>query len=442
MTHYPTGGATATTLQARGSTPPLSDFIAGIDLPALVENYAGAGKHLGGKYLFACPNPDHYDENPSFSVFLGRHGAWLCKCWSSCGLIGDALNFMEWQLRCDKPAALRTLREWVGQPSALPYSVAAKKASKKVAPVKVDPGYTVVNDLDAMADYLTSRQWPAEVVEAFGLQIVQLKRSTDWQAMRVLHPFYEYRAGEWCATSWQARRLDNLTDTKWLAPLGTALPLYNVRSLDADDLTAAIICEGPADTVTAWLALRDVPGIAVVGVPGSQAWRSEWAEYFTGLAVVIAADNDKSGADMTATVANGLQPGAKLLIAACPPADVNDLTDMAKVHGLQAVRQLLTKALPVQVPDFVPFATPPGDAWAQQWAIITAHFTNAVTVCRVCKTPTPHAYCDKCSALTKNVHGRPVHWAQCDTCHEHSLAGHGKKCPRCKGSRLKVAVQP
>ena len=442
MTHYPTGGATSTTLQARGSMPPLRDFIAGIDLPQLVEHYAGPGKHSGGSYLFKCPNPEHYDAHPSFSVFTGKGGAWRCHCLSQCGDVGDALDFLAWQLRCDKSEALRTLREWAGQPNALPYSVAAKKVSKHVAQVKTDPGFTEVGDLAAMSDYLTARQWPAEVVEAFGLRIVRLNRASERDTVRVLHPFYEHRAGEWRATSWQARRLDNVSEVRWLGPLGGSLPLYNVRSLDADELTAAIICEGPADTVTAWLAVRDIPGIAVVGVAGSQAWRSQWADYFTGLAVVIAGDGDKAGEAFTAKVARDLHKGAAALLAACPPEGVNDLTDMAKAHGLQAVRQLLTKALPMQVPDFKPTTTPPGDASAQQWALITSHFTNAVTVCRVCKTPTPHAYCDKCSALTKSVNGKPVHWAQCDTCHEHSLAGHGKKCPRCKGSRLKVEVQP
>ena len=292
MTHYPIGGAGATTLHSRGSMPSLRDFIAGIHLPALVEHYAGPGKQRGGKYLHQCPNPDHYDGHPSFSVFEGRDGVWRCGCQSQCGHIGNALDFLVWQLRCTTSEALRALRAWAGQPTALPYATQAKKASKQVAQVKTDPGYTEVNDLAAMSDYLTARQWPAEVVEAFGLRIVRLNRTSERDTVRVLHPFYEHRAGEWRATSWQARRLDNVTESKWLAPLGMALPLYNVRSLDADGLTAAIICEGPADTVTAWLAVRDVPGIAVVGVPGSQAWRKQWAEYFTGLAVVIAGDAD------------------------------------------------------------------------------------------------------------------------------------------------------
>jgi len=442
MTHYPKGGASSTTLQARGSMPPLRDFIAGIDLPQLVEHYTGPGKHSGGNYLFSCPNPDHYDAHASFSVFMGKAGAWRCHCLSQCGHVGDALDFVAWQLRCDKSAALRELRTWAGQPNPLPYSAPAKKVSKHAAPQKTDPGYTAIDDVAAMSDYLASRQWPAEVVEAFGLRIVRLNRATERDTVRVLHPFNEYREGEWCATSWQARRLDNVSELRWLGPLGASLPLYNLRALDAEALTAAIICEGPADTVTAWLAVRDVPGVAVVGVPGSQAWRSEWAAYFNGLAVVIAGDGDKAGATFTTKVATHLRAGAALLVAACPPEGVNDLTDMAKAHGLQAVRQLLTKALPMQVPDFVPTATPPGDTWAQQWALITSHFTNAVTVCRVCSTPTPHTYCDKCSALTKGVHGKQVHWSQCDTCHEHSLAGHGKKCPRCGGARVKAAVQP
>lgn len=447
MTKIPHRWANASlTSHSRGSLPPLNDLITGIDLPALVATYAGPGKHSGGKWLYQCPNPEHFDASPSFSVFMGRNGQWLCGCLSQCGHIGNAFKFVQWLHKCDNAEAVRLLRAWAGQPAPLPYQVAKKDKRKQVidaTPERIDPGYSAVNDAGALSAYLHSRQWPTEVVEAFGLQVVRLNRDTERNTLRVLHPFFEHKAGEWRATSWQARRLDNASAKKWLAPLGGALPLYNLRALDPQDITAAVVCEGPADTVTAWLATRDIAGLAVVGVPGAQSWRAEWAAYFEGLTVVIAGDNDNAGAAFTTKVATDLRASASLLVAACPPEGVNDLTDMAKVRGLDAVRELLTKALPVSVPKSAPTSTPPGDAWAETWAVISAAFPGAFTVCRVCSTPTTHAYCDKCTRLTRRDNGKPVKWAECDNCHEHSLAGHGKKCPRCRaGNRVACEVQP
>jgi hypothetical protein len=429
-------------MHTRGSLPPLKDLIDGIDLPALVATYAGPGKHSGGSWLYQCPNPGHPDASPSFSVFKGRNGQWLCGCLSQCGHVGNAFDFMQWLHKCDNAETVRRLRSFTGQAAPLPHRPAKNAASKQhVAPKpkRPDPGFTVVNDAGALSAYLASRQWPAEVAEAFGLQVVRLNRHFEQDTLRVLHPFFEHKAGEWRATSWQARRLDNANAQKWLAPLGAALPLYNLRALDPAELTSAVVCEGPADTVTAWLATRDIDGLAVVGVPGSQAWRTEWAAYFEGLAVVIAGDNDKAGATFTAKVAGDLRASAALLVSACPPEGVNDLTDMAKVHGLGAVRELLTKALPVRVPRVAAAATPPGD----ELTAVLALFTGAFTVCRVCLAPTPNAYCRNCTRLARLDTGKPVQWAECDHCREPALGGHGKKCRRCgEGRRVACEVQP
>jgi hypothetical protein len=444
MKPYPNGGALqAFATNSRGSLPPLKDLVAGIDLPALVAHYAGPGKHSGGKYLFQCPNPSHADSKPSFSVFTGRGGAWRCHCLSQCGHIGDALDFMRWQHGCETGEAVKRLREWANLPAPLPYLPKAKSKQAKASIDVQDPGYSVVNDAAAMAAYLASREWPTEVVEAFGLQVVRLNRPSESKTLRVLHPFTEYRAGEWRATSWQARRLDNAEEVRWLGPRNASLPLYNLRALDTETLSAVVVCEGPADTVTAWLATRGIEGLAVVGVAGAQAWRREWRDYFAGVAVVIAGDNDPAGEAFTLKVANDLRGIAGTLIAACPPEGVSDLTDMAKAHGLDAVRTLLTEALPIEVPAITPTTTAPGDEWAAQWALLTAHFPTAFTVCKVCATPTPHAYCDKCSALTRRESSKPLRWAKCDHCGEHTVGGHGSKCRVCgEGHRVNCEVQP
>jgi hypothetical protein len=442
MTKIPQAWAKSSHMHSKGGTLlPLKELIAGIDLPALIQQYAGPGKHSGGKWLYSCPNADHYDAHASFSVFTGRDGKWHAHCLSQCGHIGDALACMTWLHRCDNAEGIRRLREWAGQPATFNATPPAKSKSKQVAAMQAhDPGYTVLDEPTTMSAYLNSRAWPSDTVEHFGLKVVRLNRANEGQVVRVLHPFHEYRGGAWCETSWQARRLDNSPERRWLGPLGGSLPIYNLQALDPSDLRAVVICEGVSDTVTAWLAVRDIHGIGVIGVPGSQAWQRQWASYFAGLEVVIAGDNDKAGAAFTTTVANDLRSVAASLIDACPASDVNDLTDMAKVSGLDSVRHLLTNALTLKASPNALSTTPPSDPVA----LVLAQFKGSHIVCRVCNTPTPAAYCTNCAALTKSKHTKALKWAGCDICHEPSLGGNGKKCKRsqCGGTFRAYEVQP
>jgi len=449
-----------------GSLPPLKDLIAGIDLPALVAQHTGPGKHSGGSWLFPCPNPAHQDTHPSFSVFKGRGGVWLCNCLSQCDHIGDALEFVKWHYQCDTSEGARRLREFAGMPQLGAHRAKSANGTEKHAPhfamsdesgaggtytapekcktkpvnAPQDPGYTVLNDTATLTAYLTSRQWPLEVVDAFGLKVVRLNRTAEAHTVRVLHPFTECRSGEWRETAWQARRVDNSSERRWLGPLKCPLPLYNLRGLDPAELRAVVVCEGVSDTVTAWLAVRDIPGVGVVGVPGALSWRTEWAAYFTGLEVVLAGDNDKAGAKFTRDIAHHLRGVAASLVDACPAHEVNDLTDMAKVHGIDGVRGLLLGALKLTAaPQALP-TTPPSDPLA----LVLEHFKGSHTVCRVCHSPTAHAYCVRCDKLTHRTNGKPVKWAHCDTCGEPSLGGNGKKCKRleCGGTFSVSEVRP
>jgi hypothetical protein len=449
-----------------GSLPPLKDLIAGIDLPALVAAHTGPGKHSGGSWVFPCPNPAHPDTHASFSVFKGRGGVWLCHCLSQCDHIGDALEFLKWHYQCDTAEGVSRLRQFAGLPQVGTHREKSGKRGEKHAPqfatsdetsaggiytapeksktkpvaAPQDPGYTVLNEPDTLNAYLNARQWPLEVVETFGLKVVRLNRNTEARTVRVLHPFTEWREGAWRETAWQARRIDNSSERRWLGPLNAPLPLYNLRGLDPAELRAVVVCEGVSDTVTAWLAVRDLEGVGVVGVPGAQAWRREWAAYFTGLEVVIAGDNDKAGALFTAKVAAELRGVASSLIDACPAQEVNDLTDMAKAYGIDGVRGLLLGALKVSAPPQALPTTPPLDPVA----LVLEQFAGSFTVCRVCTTPTEHTYCTNCDALARVGRSKPVRWSHCDTCGEHSLGGNGRKCKRleCGGTFAVSEVRP
>jgi 5S rRNA maturation endonuclease (ribonuclease M5) len=115
-----------------------------------------------------------------------------------------------------------------------------------------------------------------------------------------------------------------------------------LRSLERDEITAVVICEGPADTITASLALKENLEVAVIGVPGVSAWRSEWSELLNGLRIVVAADNDEAGHTLEQAVSNSVGRKIKLVR---PDSTHGDLTETAKHLGLDTLRSLLLSAI-------------------------------------------------------------------------------------------------
>jgi DNA primase len=119
--------------------------------------------------------------------------------------------------------------------------------------------------------------------------------------------------------------------------------LFNLRSLEVENLEAVVICEGAADTITATLALEGCTFIAVVGVPGVNAWQRTWAQLFNGLRVVVAADNDTAGQTLEKLIRQDLDRAPDYY----RPSS-GDLTDTAKAIGLPALRELLLGRLATQ----------------------------------------------------------------------------------------------
>jgi hypothetical protein len=177
-------------------------------------------------------------------------------------------------------------------------------------------------------------------VDRFGLEVV-----TDaYGAERIRHPFYSpSSSGEWVVTYWQDRGTKG-SRHKWLSAKGAPPVLHNLRSLEAEELTAVVITEGPADCITATLALEGLPSVAVIGVPGASAWRTEWAELLTDLRVVIAADNDEAGRRLEEAV----RASVRSSIGIYRPSR-GDLTDTVREVGLVEVRRLLLRSLGASV---------------------------------------------------------------------------------------------
>ena len=392
--------------------PPLRDLVASIDLSALVEKYAGACLRNGSRgYLFRCPNPSHPDTSPSFSVFTGAGGVQRCHCLSSCGHIGDALAFLKWLNNCDTKTAAQELRSFAGA-APLPKHDYARTQSKPRELVATAPSGLVEDD-EAMASYLASRGWPASVVETFSLQVMRDGHGIK----RARHPFYSWIDGELLETGWQARRLDNSQELRWLGAKDTPLPLYNLAALDSDEITTAIICEGAADTITAHLATAHLDAYACVGVAGAMSWREEWAQFFTGLRVIVATDNDAAGEKLLEKICNSLAGVALELIAACPTT--NDLSDMAKSEGLEAVTLLLT-------------------SWHEdEKHAPRLHLSDAVTKagaevqtlarCKVCAKEVQDA-ARFCKACLRSEALSGIRWKVCDTCNTFALVANNRGC--------------
>lgn len=319
----------------------LSELVRRVDLARLVESYSGPGRVSPGRVTFSCPNPAHQDRHPSFTVTTASNGKQLARCWSLCDFRGDALALVVWLEGCSIGEAAKRLYRWLGEPeSATPAKVKATPNRKpRTVPAKETRTLPAETASRLMSRYLSRRGWPSSVVESFSLSVVLDERGEP----RIRHPYFApNNSGGWSVAYYQDRALGE-SRVKWLSPTGVAPVLYNLRSLESDELTGVVICEGPADTISATLALEGVSSVAVIGVPGVSAWIAEYAPLLSGLRVVIAADNDAAGERLEAAIVNTAKVSAGIYRAA-----KGDLTETALELGLAEVRAgLLSRLGPI-----------------------------------------------------------------------------------------------
>jgi hypothetical protein len=195
------------------------------------------------------------------------------------------------------------------------------------------------NARELLEHYVTARGWPLSTVERFGLAAV------EYRGPRVLHPLYGYVNGKLELVSWQLRldlRLPETSDRpKYWSKAGASLTFYGVETLERDDLEAVVLVEGPADYVTATLALEAVGAEkwAVLGIVGAKNL-SGLEPLVRGLEVVVAFDHDENGTGDKAAL-DVVKALKRSVVRVRPPATDNDLTEAARRLGLEKVGEWL-----------------------------------------------------------------------------------------------------
>lgn len=426
MKPYYKGGAPFTLLRDAANptySRSIPDILASVDLSALVERYAGPSQYGKGR-LYSCPDPSHPDASPSFSVFTGRDGKQRAACLSRGCFHGDALAFLKWMRPdLDTGEALRALEEFAGLPADTRL-IRASAPKPRRALIRTTPPHPV-EDARALSSYLAMRGWGSEVAETFGLSIMRDSRGV----LRARHPFYAFdTSGQKVEAGWQARRLDNSEEVRWLGEKGAGLPLYNLPALEAEGLTHVVLCEGPADTITAHLALPDGSTWAAVGIAGTQAWKAEDAELFEGLSVIIATDADEAGEKAARTIAATLEPIASSVMRFASPLG-HDLTEFAKAFGLERLTELLSSSISNDMATTVETVAPLEFAEVQE------------VCCRVCMAPTYATLCPSCEAWGNN--SAVYAWRECDECGEVACTSANRACfmrHGCSGTFSKKVV--
>lgn len=320
----------------------LRDLLARVtpdDLRSLIESYGGTRKGAGKAYR--CVLPTHADSTPSLHVFA--RATWKCF---GCGAGGDYLDLVEAVENLNKREAIERLRNKLGgyvtasRAITRPAKTQPKESERTVAAVRDDLsrlGETEGREL--LERYLAARGWPSSVVERFGLAAVSYK------GPRVLHPLHGYVNGKLELVSWQLRLDLNLEATderpKWWSRAGSPLTFYGIEALERDDLVGVVLVEGPADYVTATLALESVGAShwVALGIIGAKNFAG-LEPLIRGLSVVVAFDNDENGTGDKAA-ADLVEVLGRAVIRVRPDAFDHDLTEAAKRLGLETVGEWL-----------------------------------------------------------------------------------------------------
>ncbi len=152
-------------------------------------------------------------------------------------------------------------------------------------------------------------------------------------------------------------RVDVWQKPKVLAVAGSRLGLIPHPELVAGSV---LLVEGPSDMLAARSA-----GLPAIAVPGTHAWRPEWASMFTGRDVTVVMDADRPGREAAVRIAGDLERhGAKASVVELDPGrdDGYDLSDWLRAGNNPhlIVDRSLARERQTRI------AGPRGDVWTER----------------------------------------------------------------------------
>jgi len=228
------------------------------------------GKRQGEAWITHCPVPTHRDTNPSLSVTGSEEGKLLVHCFGGCsqGAVIDALREKSlWSEKLPEGVTLAMLSRAKGLP----------------------------------LDFLKGLGW----------------RDSKWYDVPAVVMPYVDEGGRVLVSRY---RIALNGPNHYRQPQRTRLALYGLNHLEeARGVGRIVLVEGETDTATLRLA-----GMPVLGIPGAQAWRAEYAALLEGLDVYLWREPDKGGDSLSANVVQSLAT-VRIIEAPAEAKDPNQL---------------------------------------------------------------------------------------------------------------------
>lgn len=281
--------------------------------------YAALGVQLPGWAHTEAPvrcftNPDahaHRDRHPSCSVNL-HSGAFNCH---GCGAHGGAYDAALALGRSPREAIdlmiAHGLTDRRPRPDPAPGATPLASTEPTEAPIRIpSPAADASNRPVASSLSCTGedvRRWARALRDNDAL-LARLRGERGWEpdtlrrwgigfdGERITVPITDQRGAQ---QGLLRLRVDAWQKPKVLAAAGTRLGVIPHPELVTGSV---VLVEGPSDMLAARSA-----GLPAIAVPGTHAWRAEWASALTGRDVTVVMDADRPGREAAVRIAADLQ---------------------------------------------------------------------------------------------------------------------------------------
>ena len=325
-----------TITHARPSVNPSAEKIA--QALACGQPGCGCGKRSGRGWITHCPNPDHPDKHPSFTV-AEENGRILVKCHADCtqdvviaALKDRGLWFTPNSMllitsgnRCNRATGRRNQLKSKEKNGCTPNATVANGAT--------DAGGGSGGGL-TLETLAVAKKLPKNFLESLGLVEQRFKGQA-----RVAIP-YIHENGEVAAVRY---RLSLTGPQRFIWRRGDRILPYGLWKVGEIRRAGwCLLVEGESDCWTAWYH-----GIPAIGLPGASTWRAEWAETLRELQVFVWAEPDAAGRSLPLKLARDIPS----LMVVTPPDGCKDISE-AHIRGEDVVallNRLKAQATPAAV---------------------------------------------------------------------------------------------